>query len=93
MKKTMKYEDYIKAANDLALTDPNNILIQKDILSGRTDKQVFGYSMKEFLYHVQGEIPPENCRADIANVCRAFCIRHPDIGYVQVSDSFPKQMY
>lgn len=84
MKKTASYEDYQESIKGMESSDYNLALIKKDVLDGRTDKEVFSYSMREFLMQAQASTPTEKCRADMANVCRAFCMRNPDIGYVQV---------
>ena len=84
MKKAASYQDYLKAAKSLDPKDNNLVVIHKDVADGRTDKRVFNYSMREFMFYVQEDLTTEECRINIINVCKAFCIRNPDIGYVQV---------
>jgi hypothetical protein len=60
-------------------------IIEKDVLQGRSDKDVFNYSMQEFLYYNQEGLNQKDIQLQTARVLKAFCMRHSSIGYCQVS--------
>lgn len=50
---------------------------------GRADLNNFNYSMQEFFFIAQQSKNKMECRCNIRNVLRAFCVRHQSIGHIQ----------
>lgn len=54
-------------------------MIERDVLSGRTDPETFNWQMAELLMRLE----PMHYKDTISQVLRAFCVRNKNIGYCQ----------
>lgn len=59
-------------------------IIKKDVLEGRTDIEVFNYSIRDFLNELTEEMPIDAYRSTVAEVLCALMPSCPEVGYCQV---------
>lgn len=83
MKNESSYSDLLLEAQEVSNKEESFLVMQKDIMEGRTDQSNFNFSMHEFLHYVQVGVSTEKCRQNIMNVLKANCMRNPDVGYAQ----------
>ena len=58
-------------------------VIKRDIDEGRTDINVWNYSMRNFLHRLINEIPVKEFRENMKHVLEALMVKFPQIGYCQ----------
>lgn len=83
MQKTGSYADYLKQAESLSPDLENLKDIEEDTMQGKTDKELFNYSMHEFFHAVQKDRTTVDCRQNMRNVLYAHTAYSPSLRYIQ----------
>lgn len=83
LKKGDSYLGYLKESENINTKEGNFTELEEDLAMGKTDPELFNYSMHEFFNTLQQGKDRAECRRNIKNVLLAHCLRNPSIGYVQ----------